>query len=172
MSRPRFPEVLRYGNPPPAGYRMCLNREGVFVALPSDDGYLRQRLLITLLLVAITAGAGVDLAMDLPQGRDAFHIAFEAALVALSLGAIAYLWIGWLSTRRSLATVREMSATYREQRDVWRNRSEKLLRGLGEEIDTQLRDWRLTHAERAAFFLEDLLLPVAEGRSGESPPGE
>jgi DNA-binding CsgD family transcriptional regulator len=120
----------------------------VFVELPSDDGYLGQRLLLTALLVAITAGAALDLALDMPKEPGAVHIAFEAALVVLSLSAVAYLWIGWTRTRRSLAQAREVSDTYRNERDAWQSRSEKLLRGLGEEIDSQLRGWRLTPAER------------------------
>ena len=123
------------------------------MALPSHDGYLGQRLLLTALLVAITAGAGLDLALDFPREPGAFHIAFEGALVVLSLGAVAYLWIGWVRTQRSLATAREVSDTYRNERNAWRNRSEKLLRGLGEEIDRQLRGWRLTPAEREIALL-------------------
>ena len=39
------------------------------------------------------------------------------------------------------------------ERDAWRGRAEKLLRGLGEEIDRQLRDWALTPAERETALL-------------------
>ena len=39
------------------------------------------------------------------------------------------------------------------ERDAWRTRAEKLLRGLGEEIDRQLREWELTPAERETALL-------------------
>lgn len=39
------------------------------------------------------------------------------------------------------------------ERDAWRVRAEKLLRGLGEEIDRQLRAWGLTPAERETALL-------------------
>ncbi len=118
------------------------------MGLPSDDGSVRFRLLLTALLVAISVGAATDLYLDLPHDPGAIHIAFEATLMALSLGAVAYLWAGWMRARQSLARVREMSEAHRAERDAWRKRAEKLLRGLGEEIDGQLRRWRLTPARR------------------------
>jgi DNA-binding NarL/FixJ family response regulator len=40
-----------------------------------------------------------------------------------------------------------------EERVAWRLRAEELLRGLGEEIDAQLRRWKLTAAERQVAVL-------------------
>ena len=39
------------------------------------------------------------------------------------------------------------------ERDAWRARTDKLLRGLGEEIDAQLREWGLTPTERETALL-------------------
>ena len=75
-------------------------------------------------------------------------------MVVLSLSAVVTLWAGWMRARRSLARAREASEVHREQRDAWRQRARVLLRGLGEEIDAQLRRWQLTPAEReTALFL-------------------
>ena len=177
--------------------------------IPSGDEDTRSRLLLTALLVAIMGGAATDLRLDLPHSPGTIHIVFEGLLVLLSLVAVAYLWTGWMRARRSLVRAHKASETHREERDEWQERARTLLRGLGEEIDTQLRTWRLTPAERetalfllkgyghkeiavlleksertvrqqavavyrksglsgraelAAFFLEDLLLPVQERR--------
>ena len=43
-----------------------------------------------------------------------------------------------MGTRRSLTRSREASLQLEAERDAWRQRAEKLLRGLGDEIDAQL----------------------------------
>jgi len=120
----------------------------------SAAGELRLRLILTLLFGGIAIGGGVDLWMDWPTSPGAFHVGFEVVVLVLSLGGVAFLWGGWMRTRRSLTRTREVSARLTGERDDWRQRAEKLLRGLGEEIDAQLRSWNLTAAEReVALFL-------------------
>jgi len=116
-------------------------------------GELQLRVVLTLLLGGIAIGGGIDLWMDWPTAPGAFHIAFEVAVLVLSLGGVAFLWGGWIQTRRSLTRTQEASLQLTEDRDAWRQRAEKLLRGLGEEIDTQLRSWHLTPAEREVALL-------------------
>lgn len=175
--------------------------------LPTDDAGLAPRLLLSALLVAIAGFGAVDLWLDLPNSPGAAHVVLETTLLLLSLGAVAWLWGSWMRTRASLARTEAAAAVQGAERDRWRARAEKLLHGLGEEMDAQLRRWALTPAERetallllkgyghkeiatllgksertvrqqavavyrksglagraelAAFFLEDLLLPVAE----------
>jgi DNA-binding CsgD family transcriptional regulator len=81
------------------------------------------------------------------------HVAFEVSFVCLSLAAVAYLWIGWMRARRGLGIVRHRLAAREAERDVWRQRATAVLRGLGEEIDAQLRRWKLTPAEREVAML-------------------
>lgn len=121
---------------------------------PADDGGLTQRWISTAILAAVAVGGGIDLWLDRPQAPGWFHIIFEGALLAGSLTAMAWLWAGWMRTRRSLAGARADSEAHRSERDAWRGRAEKLLRGLGDEIDAQLRGWNVTPAEReTALFL-------------------
>ena len=58
-----------------------------------------------------------------------------------------------MRARRSLTRSREASVQLMVERDGWRQRAEKLLRGLGEEIDAQLRSWNLTATEREIALL-------------------
>jgi DNA-binding CsgD family transcriptional regulator len=116
-------------------------------------GDLRLRGILTVLLGGIAIGGGIDLWMDWPNSPGSLHVAFEMAVLALSLGGVVYLWTGWMRTRRSLTRTVEASNRLRESRDAWRQRAEKLLRGLGEEIDAQLRHWNLTPTERKIALL-------------------
>lgn len=120
---------------------------------PADDSDLRWRAGLSLLLLAIAAGGAADLWLDAPQLPGRFHVAFEVALLALSLGAVTWLWVAWARDRRSLAALRIDSAAQRAERDAWRRRAETLLRGLGEAIDAQMRSWNLTPAEREVALL-------------------
>lgn len=119
---------------------------------PTDAG-ARLRWLATVLLGAIAAGGAIDLALDQPTAGWGFHLLFEVALLTLSVGAVAYLWLGWRDAGRTLEKTRAELATRGAEHDVWRTRAEKLLRGLGGEIDRQLRDWGLTPVERETALL-------------------
>ena len=116
-------------------------------------GDTRLRAILTLLLGGIVIGGAADLWMDWPGSPGALHVGIELAVLALSLAGVAYLWSGWMQTRRSLTGSAEASEQLAEERDAWRQRAEKLLRGLGEEIDSQLRYWNLTAAEREIALL-------------------
>ncbi len=119
---------------------------------PTDVG-VRFRWLATALLGAIAAGGAVDLALDRPMTLWSFHVLFEIALLTLSLGAVVYLWLGWRDAGRTLEKTRAELLARGGERDAWRNRAEKVLRGLGEEIDHQLREWGLTPVERETALL-------------------
>ena len=119
---------------------------------PTDAGE-RFRWLAIVLFGAIALGGAIDLSLDRPANPWSVHVAFEVALLAVSLGSVAYLWLGWRDARRSLERTRTELEGRRAERDAWRGRAEKALRGLGEEIDGQLRKWGLTPAERETALL-------------------
>ena len=114
---------------------------------------VRFRWMLTALLGAIALGGAVDLVLDNPKSLWSLHVLFEAAMLLLSLGAVAYLWIGWRDASRTVVETREELAARASERDAWRARAEKILRGLGEEIDHQLADWGLTPVERETALL-------------------
>ncbi|MDP6977645.1 MAG: LuxR C-terminal-related transcriptional regulator [Myxococcota bacterium] len=95
----------------------------------------------------------MDLVLDEPETLWSFHVLFELALLTLSLGALAYLWIGWRDSHEQLEVAHRDLDVQARERDAWRARAEKLLRGLGDEIDGQLRDWGLTPVERETALL-------------------
>jgi len=119
---------------------------------PADVG-VRFRWLATALLGAIAVGGAVDLALDQPATLWSFHLLFELVLLGLTLGAMAYLWLGWRDAGRMLERTRAELEARGAEHAAWRARAEKVLRGLGEEIDRQLRAWGLTPAERDTALL-------------------
>jgi len=119
---------------------------------PTDAG-VRFRWFATALFSAIAIGGAVDLAMDDPTTLWSLHVLFEVGMLVLSLGAVAFLWIGWHGTGRTLEQTRNALETRGAERDAWRSRAEKLLSGLGQEIDRQFRDWDLTPVERETALL-------------------
>lgn len=123
------------------------------MARPADDGELRLRRGLIALLLAIAGAGALDLVLDRPGTLWSFHALFELAFIGLSLGGALYLWRGWLRTRRSLAGIRAELESQQAERDAWRARASKLLRGLGEAMDAQMRDWGLTPAERETAVL-------------------
>jgi len=114
---------------------------------------MRLRSALTAILLAIAAGGAVDLVLDRPESLWSAHVLFELGLLAFSLGAVVWLWSGWRSAGRQIEQARRELAARSDERDAWRLRAEKLLRGLGEEIDGQLREWGLTPAERETALL-------------------
>jgi DNA-binding CsgD family transcriptional regulator len=144
---------LAFSHPALAGCCKPPSRKGIRLAFRTAAGDLQLRVVLTLLLGGIAIGGGVDLWMDWPTSPAPFHVGFELSVLVFSLGGVAFLWGGWMQTRRSLMRTREVSVRLTEERDAWRQRAEKLLRGLGEEIDAQLRGWNLTGAEREVALL-------------------
>jgi DNA-binding CsgD family transcriptional regulator len=123
------------------------------VKLRADDSDTRFRAGLTVALCAIVAFGALDLVLDQPMSMLSFHAAVELTFIALCLGTCVYLWLGWMHTRHSLLATEETLTENRAERDLWRSRVEKHLRGLGAEIDAQLRRWTLTPAERETALL-------------------
>lgn len=117
------------------------------------DAVVRFRWLATVLFGAIAIGGAIDLALDRPTTLWSFHVLFEVGMLILSLGAVAFLWVGWQDTGRTLELTRTALEARGAERDLWRARAEKFLSGLGEEIDRQFREWGLTPVERETALL-------------------
>jgi DNA-binding NarL/FixJ family response regulator len=115
---------------------------------------LRFRLIWIVLLSTIAVSFVVDLILDEPRDVGSVHIAIESLIVLLAFGSAAYLGSSWLRTQQTVADLMKSLANHQVERDEWRKRTETLLHGLATEIDSQLKVWGLTAAEReTALFL-------------------
>jgi len=108
---------------------------------------------LSITLLAIVVSGVVDLFLDAPPTLLSFHVFNELLLVVLSLGVAIYLWIEWYRAQQSLGQARQAMQERSRERDEWRDRARKLLEGLGEAIDEQMRAWELTPTEREMALL-------------------
>ncbi len=109
--------------------------------------------LVVVLLVTIFSLGVIDLALDAGL-RSPAHLVLEVIFLLLCLVSAVVLGSGWLRARTKLGGIRAALAAREEERDSFRDQAKKLLAGLGEVIDLQMREWNLTAAEReTALFL-------------------
>jgi len=108
---------------------------------------------IALLLLGVVAAASVDLVLDAPAHWLSWHLLVETLLIGLSLGTAYLLYRRWSRARTTLERVRSALAERSGELEDWRGRAQRLLQGLGEEIDRRLRAWHLTPAERETALL-------------------
>ena len=119
---------------------------------PADGGRRQQRILIVVLLT-LTVGTVLDLIFDQPETFWSFHVVFEVTLALFGLSAVTFFWMRMRATDRDLARSQQQAHAQAEERDRWRHRAETFLRGLGTEIDGQLRDWGLSPTERETALM-------------------
>lgn len=117
-----------------------------------DDLDPGLRVSLTALLFLIAAWGAVDLFMD-DNAWLSLHVFMEVSFIVLLIGAVGYLWSGWIRDRAQLREVELAAVANRADRDQWKARAEKLLAGLGAEIDLQFDRWQLTPAEREVALL-------------------
>lgn len=111
----------------------------------------RRILLITLIL--ITAIITTDLFNDSIEGVVWWHIFAEGAAGLIALGGIFYLLKDSLKLRQDLTHAKDRETKLKQEADQWRNQSKAYLDGLSELIANQLTTWDLTPAEREVAFL-------------------
>lgn len=120
---------------------------------PSDDLDPGFRGGLTALLVAIALFGATDLVLDRPTTIFSAHVLFEIAFIGLCLGAVAWVWRGWLSARSELASFHRALRDREVERDRWRDEANRLLAGLGVAIEAQFERWGLTPAEKEVALL-------------------
>lgn len=112
-----------------------------------DDTNRSLRIKLPIVILILSIGTVVDLVLDRPTTVWSVHVVFEVLLSLFGLSAAAYFWLRWRDTDTELLASRVALAEQTVDRDAWRHRAEKLLRGLGVEIDAQFHIWSLTPAE-------------------------
>ncbi len=115
---------------------------------------------LAVFLVFVVVGGTIDLILDRPRTIWSWHVAFEAAMVLVSLSFAIVLFLGWRRSagalRRTHATLAatDLALTRREaERDRWRRTAEEALAGFSRAIDRQFDEWQLTRAEREVALL-------------------
>ena len=71
--------------------------------------HVRLRGILTVLFCGISVRGGIELWMEWPDKPGLFHVAFETAVFTSALAGVAYLWTGWMRSRRSLTRTVEIS---------------------------------------------------------------
>ncbi len=115
------------------------------------DSRLKPALVFALL--AIAGGGVVDLVLDRPESIWSLHVLFELALLFLCLGTAIVLWLAGYRAERSHEHTRRVLRHHQQELKQWRRRAQHFLEGLGVEIDSQFRSWKLTPAEREIALL-------------------
>ncbi len=118
--------------------------------LPRDN---RFQALLILILPTIAIIGLLDLVLFPPTSLFVLRVVLEAVFIALCIGAVALIWFEWMGMQRSLSHAQYSLITQQEERDAWRQRTQSLLYGLGEEVETQFGLWGLTRAEREIALL-------------------
>jgi DNA-binding CsgD family transcriptional regulator len=113
----------------------------------------RLQLALIVMILAIMVGGIVDLVLDAPTTLLSFHVIFEIAFVLLCLGTAIFLWLAGSQSERSLQRTRQVLESHESELSEWRERAQRLLHGLGVEIDRQMRAWGLSPAEREVALL-------------------
>ena len=109
---------------------------------------------LSLIIIVLCVGTSIDLIFDRPETFWSAHVLFELGLLTFGLGSVLFLWLRWREVDEKLVASAAALAVRGQEKDVWRGRAEKLLRGLGAEIDAQFQRWELTPAEsRTALFI-------------------
>ena len=119
----------------------------------------RAQLPLSLLLLAIAVGGTVDLLLDHPANWFSFHTVYEVALVLAAAGTAAWLWRRWRAAEEEGAQLRRTVSGHAAEREAWRDREERTLRGFARAVDDQFTVWRLTPAER------EIALHLLKGKS-------
>jgi DNA-binding CsgD family transcriptional regulator len=81
------------------------------------------------------------------------HVLLEVAFLLLCLGAAVWLFTEVLRQVRKAGELQKVVHAQTAERDAWRAQAQDYLRGLGEAIARQCRQWKLTPAESEVALL-------------------
>ncbi|MFK8019998.1 MAG: helix-turn-helix transcriptional regulator [Pseudomonadales bacterium] len=121
----------------------------------------RPMVLIALMLVVIASG--VDLLEDLREGNSWLDLLIDAFFSGFVAATLLYIWV-----QRPSATKQRNKHLERAMRrsdddlKIWKERASDLLQGLGQKIDEQLNDWKLSVAEKEIALLLIKGIPLKE----------
>lgn len=141
---------------------MCIRKtqEGVAVLMSGTDheGF-RPPVASVGFFLLIVVGGTLDVILDGPREWWSAHVLIELGLIAVSLGAAAYLWAGWVRTGRTLEAAQNELEHRRDEVEAWRDSIEATPGGLRRAVERKFDEWKLTPTE------QDTALHLMRGRS-------
>jgi DNA-binding NarL/FixJ family response regulator len=111
--------------------------------------------IVTMIALAIVLiGAITDFFEDFGNNASWPELALDVGFSMFVAGALIYIWIHrpQATSERNRALERAMHST-REDLAQWKAKAANLLRGLGDKINDQFDDWKLTDAEKEVALL-------------------
>ena len=109
---------------------------------------------ITATLLIVIAFAVQDFFEDLGAENDWLMIATDVVYVSLVIGILLYFWrLTPLSGSRQNQMLKKQIDRHMRNAEEWQSEARKLVQGLGELINQQFTQWKLTRAEREVAFL-------------------
>ncbi len=118
-----------------------------------EDRNRAMRGVLVAMLVAMAAGAALDLYFDAPTSFRSLHVVYEVALACSSAAMAGLLWRSWFAAERRGVELERTLAAHTAERDAWRQQAERALEGFGSAIGRQFDAWGLTPAEREVALL-------------------
>lgn len=119
-----------------------------------EESGTKERIVIIVALVLVAALTVADLVEDRIEGATLSHLVTEGVVVLAATAGALYLMRQLL--KKSHAKNRVLFAdmvSAREDAKKWRAETASLLTGLGQAIDVQFEEWRLTDAEKEVGLL-------------------
>ncbi len=120
----------------------------------------RRFVFVTLAFLVVSAFAVLDIAADLGEGTPFEHVIIEGVIAILGavgtcfgVSRILLLRKQTQELSRAKSELSERLKGSCEEAERWREKARELLQGLGELIDQQFEQWRLTRAERSVALL-------------------
>jgi DNA-binding CsgD family transcriptional regulator len=114
-----------------------------------------ERTLVGLTLVLVFFAALFDYLEDASEGATYLDLFFDTFLNVFVIGTLLYIWRKRPSATHSRNKhLENVLRSSNKDLKAWQDKASDLLRGLGEKINEQLSEWRLSQAEKeVALFL-------------------
>ena len=109
--------------------------------------------IVTLFLTGILFFSVLDIIQDSLEGVTFGHFMIETSQSVLVFGAILWLLRRYVLERRSSSRLASRLRVLSTDRDEWRQKAERYVKGLSEVIEQQFKEWHLTEAEIEVGFM-------------------
>lgn len=113
----------------------------------------KERLILTVIFLGVIGLLIGDVVEDLAAGTSLNHIAYEIAVMLISLIGVMVLWLKFFAGKKKIDRLKSDLEHAREDLKLWKKSTESLSQGLSQKIDEQLEAWGLSKAEKEVALL-------------------